>query len=312
MNEILGAEKKCDKVDDIRTPESRRTEMIVKHEGDNLLEVDKDYSMSETTRRETTGVQVMESMSTFTDRSLYHTIEQNAHKKTSDQRIETTYSFSADGDGIVSSSIFHAKSSRRSLDADIVEASFGDNVTKDKLSDDDDSARISAPSLDIQFQPLQPLPGTKQAPQPRRWLRSHARASAPTAFEPSTGQDSSCTNSAAASLENGFMNNMADPVVASSSVPPGATSMANVLVSSHTPPTNASSSYETSHFGKRPREGVSKPPGFIGMFFSSSIYPSFAYGVPFCSPIGRVFRIASWPHRNMKKRESSIGNKREF
>jgi hypothetical protein len=153
-------------------------------------------------------------------------------------------------------------SSLRSLEDMKIAATGGDK--KEDFSDDEENSRISAPSTAMEFQPLLPISEAKQAPEPTRRLRSHTRGEIPALPKLSSqtvvAQDSSRASSAAASPVNGFMNNMPDPVAATAGVSSmaaslSASSKANQL--SHTPPTNAASSYETSHFGKRPRSGVS-------------------------------------------------------
>lgn len=149
--------------------------------------------------------------------------------------------------------------SLRSLDAGMKLAASEADKGEEFGEDDEEGARISTPSSAMKFQPLQPLQETKRAPQSTRRLRSHTRASSARAIpnaSTESDQNSSRAGSAAGSPENGFMNNMVDPVAATASFPPIAAAAAKASYTSHTPPTNAPSSYEASHFGKRPRSGV--------------------------------------------------------
>jgi hypothetical protein len=135
----------------------------------------------------------------------------------------------------------------------------GDKHREDYSDDDDDGARISAPSADMKFQPLPETAATSKAPPLTRQLRSRTRATSATQAIPKTSthtQDvsSSRTSSAAASPEHGFMNNILDPIAATANTTSVAPAPSSQQLS-HTPPT--ASSYEANHFGKRPRTGVS-------------------------------------------------------
>lgn len=191
------------------------------------------------------------------------------------------------------------------LDAATKVSSRIDQDKRVEYSDDDDDAHISAPSSAVEFQPLQPLSETEPSVEQTRSLRSRTRSSAArtTQSVPSVaaGQDSSCSSSAAASPENGFMNNMVDPVAATTRFPPVASAAASKASSlSRTPPSNASTSYESSHFGKRHRSGVSNnivaseiPPTY-------SIWPNLNRFALFL--LCRAFLIACWRLRNSRRK----------
>mmetsp|Transcript_2835 Transcript_2835/g.3178 ORF Transcript_2835/g.3178 Transcript_2835/m.3178 type:complete len:765 (-) Transcript_2835:30-2324(-) len=140
---------------------------------------------------------------------------------------------------------------------------------------DDASSRISESTTSrMKFQPLQPLPGKilESVDNDCSTIENH------TNYSPSKISSSISINDN--SVKEGglkFMNNIQDPVAASRGVLENTcggelededeylttitTSSASASAStqqqqvSHTPPTNMSTSYETNHFGKRPRSG---------------------------------------------------------
>lgn len=131
----------------------------------------------------------------------------------------------------------------------------GDMNTIDGDGDEDDetSTRISEPTSAMKFQPLQPISEKSLSPS------LHQSNS-----ENSSAQDHTSTQTftAFATKESGsFMNNIQDPVAASKVFKKFEPEIEheNSLTQqmSHTPPTSMSTSYETMHFGKRPRSGVS-------------------------------------------------------
>jgi hypothetical protein len=270
MNNELAAEKKGNDVDAIKIPVSWSKGMMLQHERYSLQEaVDKEYSISGSGQGETTGDMVTErymgtlpGMSSLPDKPLHETMEQNTNTKRPEETVGASYSLGATSDGTIPSSTLDI-AAFRPLDSDPTLITSGGDDKRDELSDDDDGARISAPSPAIKFQPLQPLSETKKLPQSTRTLKFHVKARpAPvvtSASIQSTAEDSSHANSAAGSPENGLMNNMVDPVAATATAPPAAAKRSNAVHLSHTPPANVPSSYEASHFGKRPRSGVSKP-----------------------------------------------------
>ena len=144
--------------------------------------------------------------------------------------------------------------------------------------DDDTSTRLSEPTSAMKFHPLQPLPGKSLSPgrnqsdpdtdtnmgdvQDHDQYHDHDHAASPDE-----------AGAAHASKEGGsFMNNIQDPVAASKVFKVKETlsedenehehehenSPSTQQMLSHTPPTSMSTSYETTHFGKRPRSGVSR------------------------------------------------------
>ncbi|KAG7349322.1 CCT motif-containing protein [Nitzschia inconspicua] len=192
-------------------------------------------------------------MATITDNSFLETFQQQTNDNRSDHTfgtIHTTTCTAGDGDGngTVSSNIMDT-TSLRPLDEDVKVPAT--SAKREEYSDDDEGA--------MKFQPLQPLTESKQAPEQTRKLRSYNRATAAqpitNASTETSGQDSSRASSAAASPENGFMNYMIDPVAATASIPLAASAASNASSLSHTPPANTYSSYEASHFAKRPRSG---------------------------------------------------------
>ena len=118
------------------------------------------------------------------------------------------------------------------------------------IGDDETSTRISEPASAMKFQPLQPI-------------------SEKALFTKNPSQDQIVTQPSAAvpRKESGsFMNNIQDPVAASkvfkkSEIENDDENASSLQQMSHTPPTSASTSYETMHFGKRPRSGVSSVVG---------------------------------------------------
>ena len=127
------------------------------------------------------------------------------------------------------------------------------STSREDFSDVDDDAHISAPAAGMKFQPLPETAATgKNSPQPRQ-TRSRTRATSAAKAIP----NGSSKQTAAASPEHGFMNSMLDPVAATtaSASAAAAAAAAGSQQLSHTPP--AASSYESNHFGKRPRAGVS-------------------------------------------------------
>lgn len=118
--------------------------------------------------------------------------------------------------------------------------------------DDETSARLSEAASAMKFQPLQPIAEKALFPTP------HQSNSANNSTQDQITQPSV----AVPRKESGsFMNNIQDPVAASKVFKRGETDSDDQNVLSHTPPTSVSTSYETMHFGKRPRSGVSS---FVG------------------------------------------------
>lgn len=120
--------------------------------------------------------------------------------------------------------------------------------------DDETTTGISEPASAMKFQPLQPISEKSLFPNPHQ--------SNP---ENSSTQDQSATqiSTVIATKESGsFMNNLQDPVAASkvfkkSQAENGDENSSFRQQMSHTPPTSMSTTYETMHFGKRSRSGVS-------------------------------------------------------
>lgn len=120
--------------------------------------------------------------------------------------------------------------------------------------DDETSTRISEPASALKFQPLQPIAEKSFSPNPHQ--------SNPENY---STEDQNCTQTSGvlSTKESGsFMNNIQDPVAASkvfkkSQGENDDESLSSTQLMSHTPPTSMSTSYETTHFGKRPRSGVS-------------------------------------------------------
>jgi len=128
----------------------------------------------------------------------------------------------------------------------MLESSSDDVIEGDGDDDGDDhdesNERITEPSSAMKFQPLQPI--SEKSLSPGRIQTNNANQ----------------TSFAQPSRESGsFMNNIQDPVAASKVFKRTQTesddefSLTQQL--SHTPPTSLSTSYETMHFGKRPRSG---------------------------------------------------------
>jgi hypothetical protein len=131
-------------------------------------------------------------------------------------------------------------------------------------SDDDEGAKITAPESDFKFQPLQPLAGKSynkgRRSSPRKIPNASSSSTAASSSATQQYTTDSRTSSAAGSPENGFMNNMVDPVASATSArlpnnEIGSNQQQQQL--SHTPPADVATSYESSHFGKRARAGVS-------------------------------------------------------
>jgi hypothetical protein len=102
-----------------------------------------------------------------------------------------------------------------------------------------------------QFQPLLPLPEHRQRSAPR------AIPSAPKQVVPPPTAGPPSQPNSAGSTGSSFLNNLLAPA-----------GMPNNAQLSHTPPTQFATSYESSHFAKRPRSGVSQIPGrFFGCVF---------------------------------------------
>lgn len=119
--------------------------------------------------------------------------------------------------------------------------------------DNENSAQMTELASAIKFQPLQPIAEKSLSPRPHQAQHDSTLV-----------QDYASNQSGAvqASRESGsFMNNIQDPVAASKVFKKTQLDTDDENSSthqmSHTPPTNLSTSYETMHFGKRPRSGVS-------------------------------------------------------
>jgi len=136
---------------------------------------------------------------------------------------------------------------------------------------DDASSRISESTTSrMKFQPLQPLPGKilESVDTDCSTIQNHA-------YDSCSKKSSSISINNPLVKEGGlkFMNNIQDPVAASRGVlkntcggeledeilttitASSASASTQQQQVSHTPPTNMSTSYETMHFGKRPRSG---------------------------------------------------------
>ncbi len=119
---------------------------------------------------------------------------------------------------------------------------------------DETSTRISESTSGLKFQPLQPIA--------EKSFASNSHQSNP---ENDATEDQNITQTSAilATKESGsFMNNIQDPVAASKVFKKAQgesddDNLSSTHLMSHTPPTSVSTSYETMHFGKRPRSGVS-------------------------------------------------------
>jgi len=131
-------------------------------------------------------------------------------------------------------------------------SSDGDMNTIDDDGDDETSTRISEPASAMKFQPLQPISEKSLSPSLHKVNADNSLA-----------QDLTTTQTCAvhATKESGsFMNNLQDPVAASkvfkkTQVENEYENSPSTQQMSHTPPTSASTSYETVRFGKRPRSG---------------------------------------------------------
>ena len=207
-------------------------------------------------------------MATITERSLHDTFNTNTERSNATMGTIDTI---GTADGSVSSSILDTKQPAAATVPPTTSHSSCIDV------DDDEGAKISAPASDIKFQPLQPLPGspssssfkTRRRSSPRKIPNgsSSSTTTAGAAAAASASASAATSSSAAAeSPENGFMHNMVDPVATattSARLPAGSSSNPQQQQQqqqsqlSHTPPTDVSTSYETSHFGKRARAGVS-------------------------------------------------------
>ena len=130
----------------------------------------------------------------------------------------------------------------------------GEINTIDGDGDDETSARITESASAMKFQPLQPISEKSLFPNPQQPISGN-----------SSTQDQTITQAATVvgRKESGsFMNNIQDPVAASkvfkkSLAENDDENLTSTQQMSHTPPTSMSTSYETMHFGKRPRSGVS-------------------------------------------------------
>jgi len=140
----------------------------------------------------------------------------------------------------------------RTKETIIEPSSDGDMNTIDGDGDDETSTRISEPASAIKFQPLQPIPEKSLSPSLHQSNPDDGLA-----------QDHNTTQTCPvlATKESGsFMNNIQDPVAASkvfkkSQAENEDENSPSTQQMSHTPPTSMSTSYETTHFGKRPRSG---------------------------------------------------------
>ena len=140
-----------------------------------------------------------------------------------------------------------------SIKESIIESSSDSEMnTIDTDGNEETSPGLSEPSSAMKFQPLQPI--SEKSLSPSEHIPN---------IENSAVQDQKASQpySVIHSKESGsFMNNIQDPVAASKvfkkSQAENETSQSTQLMS-HTPPTSMSTSYETMHFGKRPRSGVS-------------------------------------------------------
>lgn len=169
------------------------------------------------------------------------------HDSTIDQSIETVTVGTYDTAGTMS-----GRNNTKDDDGDTVEGNSNDS-----------SSRIA-----MKFQPLQPLPGKS--------ISQHDADDGMSLTGSRTRSKSILINNSA-TKEGGmkFMNNIQDPVAASKSIrqqscyddefddeknltkikEAEASDLAPRQLISHTPPTNMPASYETKHFGKRPRAG---------------------------------------------------------
>lgn len=169
------------------------------------------------------------------------------HDSTIDQSIETVTVGTYDTAGTMS-----GRNNTKDDDGDTVEGNSNDS-----------SSRIA-----MKFQPLQPLPGKS--------ISQHCTDDGMSLTGSRTRSKSILINNSA-TKEGGmkFMNNIQDPVAASKSIrqqscyddefddeknltkikEAEASDLAPRQLISHTPPTNMPASYETKHFGKRPRAG---------------------------------------------------------
>jgi len=121
----------------------------------------------------------------------------------------------------------------------------------DDDGDDETSTRISEPASALEFQPLQPIAEKSFSPNPHQ--------SNPENYS-TEDQNATQTSGVLSTKESGsFMNNIQDPVAASkvfkSQSEDDDENLSSTQLMSHTPPTSMSTSYETTHFGKRPRSG---------------------------------------------------------
>ena len=179
------------------------------------------------------------------------------HDSTIDQSIETVTVGTYDTAGTMS-----GRNNTKDDDGDTVEGNSNDS-----------SSRIA-----MKFQPLQPLPGKS--------ISQHCTDDGMSLTGSRTRSKSILINNSA-TKEGGmkFMNNIQDPVAASKSIrqqscyddefddeknltkikEAEASDLAPRQLISHTPPTNMPASYETKHFGKRPRAGVSAL-GIVSLF----------------------------------------------
>eukprot|EP00533_Pseudo-nitzschia_delicatissima_P008194 CAMPEP_0116102662 /NCGR_PEP_ID=MMETSP0327-20121206/13469_1 /TAXON_ID=44447 /ORGANISM="Pseudo-nitzschia delicatissima, Strain B596" /LENGTH=636 /DNA_ID=CAMNT_0003594717 /DNA_START=189 /DNA_END=2099 /DNA_ORIENTATION=- len=117
--------------------------------------------------------------------------------------------------------------------------------------DDETSTRISEPASALKFQPLQPIAEKSFSPNPHQSNPENCSTE---------DQNATQTSGVLSAKESGsFMNNIQDPVAASkvfkSQGENDDENLSSTQLMSHTPPTSMSTSYETTHFGKRPRSG---------------------------------------------------------
>ena len=139
------------------------------------------------------------------------------------------------------------------MDTNPATSSEGDMNTIGGDGDDETSTRISEPTSAMKFQPLQPISEKALFPTPHQSNAGNNSTQDQIVTQPSV---------AVPRKESGsFMNNIQDPVAASkvfkSQGENDDENLSSMQLMSHTPPTSMSTSYETTHFGKRPRSGVS-------------------------------------------------------
>ena len=132
-------------------------------------------------------------------------------------------------------------------------------------NEDDKSASISEPASEIKFQPLKPLPEKFPEPMEKFTSNPHPPRSDSDVSKIGNDNDTKTNEVTKSNSKEGalFINNIQDPVAASKALqktgPEDENSLSTQQQLSHTPP-SISTSYETKHFGKRPRSGVSSIP----------------------------------------------------